>query len=52
MCMWKVGRASWPVGRVPRENPSLGIILELAEAVVFLRSQGWDSTSLARAKEA
>lgn len=40
MCMWEVGRAPWPVGRVPRQNHSHGIILELAGAVVFLRSRG------------
>lgn len=51
MCMWEVGRAPWPVGRVPRQNHSHGIILELAGAMVFLRSRGWGSTSLARVKQ-
>lgn len=51
MCMWEVGRAPWPDGRVPRQNPSLRIILELAGAVVFLRSRGWGGKSLARVKQ-
>lgn len=33
------------------KNPSLGIILELAGAVVFLRSRGWGGKSLARVKQ-
>lgn len=28
--VWKVGQAPWPVGRVPRQNASLGTILEPA----------------------
>lgn len=38
--MWKVGRAPWPVGRVPRQNPNPGTIWESAGAR-YSSGLGW-----------